>query len=151
MITFTAYGIPAPKGSTKAFYRPGMKHAVITHDNARTKPWQEAVVSAARDAVGDGVPMEGPVVVRLEFYLPKPKSAPKRVIYPVKKPDLDKLVRTVKDAMTRAGVYRDDSQVVVLHTGKAFAAGPFDGDGEKGIPRVVVQVELVAEQRSLTA
>jgi len=146
MLAFTVYGVPIPKGSTKAFFRPGMKHPVVTHDNARTKPWQESVVSAALDAVGTlplGQSATGdgePVALELAFFLPRPKTAPKRVVRQVKKPDLDKLVRCVKDALTRAGVYRDDAQVVRTVATKEFAGGVFDPKGEGGLPRVEVRV-----------
>jgi hypothetical protein len=36
--------------------------------------------------------------------------------------DLDKLERCVLDGLTRAGVYRDDAQVVRIMSSKAFAA-----------------------------
>lgn len=139
-VSFTVYGVPIPKGSTKAFMRPGMKHPVITHDNARTKPWQEAIVSAAIEARGVGEPIAGPVEVRIVFYLLRPTSAPKRVTRPLKKPDLDKLVRAVKDGMTRAGIYHDDAQVVRIVADKRFAAGEEDVLGAAGVPRAAVYV-----------
>lgn len=140
--TFTVYGVPIPKGSTKAFMRPGMRHPVVTHDNAKTKPWQESVVAAALDALAGAPLIESHVAVELTltFLLPRPASAPKRVLEPLKKPDLDKLVRCVKDGLTRAGVYRDDSQVAWLHAAKHFAGGPLDPAGPAGVPRAVVRV-----------
>lgn len=137
---FTVYGTPIPKGSTKAFYIPRLKRAVVTHDNPKTKGWGQAVVDAAREALGAGVPMDGPVALVLAFYLPKPKSAPRRVTQPLKKPDLDKLVRCVKDGLTRAGVYHDDAQVVELMGRKEFAAGIVDPEGPRGVPRVEIEV-----------
>lgn len=139
-LAFTVYGTPIPKGSTKAFWRPGMKHAAVTHDNERTKPWQESVVTAARETVGERAPFEGPVAVVVRFFMPRPKSAPKRVTEPTKKPDLDKLVRCVKDGLTRAGVYRDDAQVVVTIARKEFAGGCTDTEGVRGIPRAWIEV-----------
>jgi len=140
-LTFTAYGIPAPQGSTKAFMRPGMKHPVVTADNARTKPWRQAIVDASREVMAGRVPMEGPVGVRVVFYLPRPKSAPKRITEPAKLPDLDKLVRALFDALTAAGVWRDDAQVVVVGARKAFAGGAQDDSGPAGVPRACIVVE----------
>lgn len=149
MITFTVYGVPIPKGSTKAFFRPGMRFPVVTNDNLKTKPWQESVVTAARDVVPEA-PIESPVALKIEFYMPKPKTAPKRVIHATKKPDMDKLLRCIKDALTRAGMYRDDAQVVASQEVKLFAGGPFDPDGSAGIPRAVISVRVieVGEPRS---
>lgn len=141
---FTVYGVPIPKGSTKAFMHPGARFPVVTHDNARTKPWQEAVVAAAREALGARRPLEGPVALAVRFYLPRPKSAPRRVTEHTKKPDLDKLVRCVKDGLTRAGVYRDDAQVVVTIARKDFAGGEGDPDGDRGVPRAFVAVNAGA-------
>ncbi len=56
---------------------------------------------------------------------------------PAKKPDLDKLARCAKDALTKAGVYRDDGQVVGMVCAKHFAGGRLDGS-VAGIPRLVV-------------
>jgi crossover junction endodeoxyribonuclease RusA len=142
LLAFTVYGVAAPKGSAKAFMRPGMRFPVVTHDNPRTKPWQESVVSAALEAMSGAAPHEGPVGVVLSFYLPRPASLPKRVTRPIRSrgSDLDKLERCVLDALTRAGVYRDDAQVVATMCSKEFAGGPDDPMGARGIPRVDVQV-----------
>lgn len=141
MIRFTVHGIPIPKGSTKAFMRKGMKYPVVTHDNPHTRTWQQRVFEAAILARDGAEPLAGPVAVTLRFYLPKPKSAPKRVVDAVKKPDLDKLIRAIKDGMTRAGVYHDDSQVVCVVARKDFAAGATDPLEERGVPRAEVVVE----------
>lgn len=136
----TVYGVPIPQGSTKAFMRPGMKFPVVTSDNAKTKPWRQAIVDAAREWLNGCAPLEGPVTVRVEFYLPRPKTAPKRVEAPAKKPDLDKLLRAVCDALTSAGVWRDDAQVVSVTASKAFAGGARDPRGAAGIPRAEIGV-----------
>lgn len=141
MITFTAYGIPAPQGSTRAFMRSGMKHPVITADCKRTKPWRQAIVDASRDALVHHAVFAGPVEVFVVFYLPRPKSAPRVITEPAKKPDLDKLQRALLDALTAAGVWRDDSQVVHVHARKAFAGGAHDEDGPAGVPRAHITVE----------
>lgn len=141
MLSLTVYGIPIPQGSTKAFMRPGMKHPVVTADNAKTKPWRQAIVDAARST--HQAPIEGPVSLGVVFYLPRPKSAPKRVVEPAKKPDLDKLLRAACDALTAAGVWRDDAQVVSVHTSKLYAGGARDGMGYSGIPRAEIVVEAL--------
>jgi Holliday junction resolvase RusA-like endonuclease len=139
-LTITVMGVPIPKGSTKAFYIAKLGRAITTADNRRSGPWQESVVDAAQKAIGDAPPLEGALVLTLRFYLPRPKTAPKRVVDATKKPDLDKLVRCVKDGLTRAGLYRDDAQVVATVASKHFAGGIFDPVGEKGVPRAVVIV-----------
>lgn len=123
-LRFTVYGTPIPKGSMKAYIPKGWKRPVLTHDNAKTKPWQEAVTWSARETLRGAKPIAGPVRVTVTFFLPRPKSTPRKVAYPVKRPDLDKLLRLICDGLTRAGAYRDDSQVVSVTAGKAFGDVP---------------------------
>lgn len=125
MISFTAIGVPAPKGSTKAFYRPGMKFPVVTEDNKHTRPWASDVKTAAmltmRSAGIFSIPYPTEALqIRILFYMPRPKSLPKRVLYHTKKPDLDKLVRAVKDALTGV-MWTDDSQVMEISARKVYA------------------------------
>jgi crossover junction endodeoxyribonuclease RusA len=138
MISFTAYGIPAPKGSTKAFMRPGMRFPVVTEDNKHTRPWAAIVKDAARQAIEQNhisFP-SGPVSLRVRFYMPRPKSLPKRVTEHTKKPDLDKLVRAVKDSLTGV-IWNDDAQVVGLAAYKLYV-----DDG--GMPRAHIDVDFAA-------
>jgi Holliday junction resolvase RusA-like endonuclease len=122
MVQFTVYGKPQPAGSKRAFVVKG--RAVVTDDNAKSKPWKQEVSGTALRAMSDaGVPwMEGPLGLTCVFYLARPKghygsgrnaaqvkeSAPP---FPVVKPDATKLVRGVEDALTGI-VWKDDAQVV---------------------------------------
>ena len=140
MIAFTAYGIPTPQGSMRGFVPKGWGRPVLTSDNKRLRPWRQAIVDACRQELAGRPPIEGPVAVELVFYLPRPKSAPRRVLHPAKKPDLDKLVRAALDALTAAGAWRDDSQVVDVVARKRFAGGVFDPAAEVGVPRATIGV-----------
>jgi Holliday junction resolvase RusA-like endonuclease len=143
MIQFTAYGIPAPKGSTKAFFRPGMKFPVVTEDNKHTRPWEAIVKDAAlQEMMRKSLTMStGPLHLHVDFHMPRPKSLPKRVSHHTKKPDLDKLLRAVKDALTGI-VWHDDAQVVHVVASKDYAGG-------SEMPRVNVRVESVDEEERL--
>lgn len=145
-VAFTAHGVPIPQGSTKAFFRPGMKFPVVTADNAKTKPWRQAVVDATLDVMAGRPPIAEPVELFVTFYLPRPKSAKRSVLEPGKKPDVDKLLRAVMDALTAAGVWRDDSQVVLASARKAFAGGHYDLLGTAGVPRAAVKVQVAGAE-----
>ena len=139
-IHFTAYGTPAPKGSTKAFYRPGMRFPVVTEDNKRTRPWAAIIKDAAIQAVGGpGTTITfqkgAPVVLWVKFYMPRPASLPRRVQHHTKKPDVDKMTRCVLDSLTEI-LWVDDSQVVRVIAEKVYAA-----NGE--MPRAEFTVETV--------
>jgi Holliday junction resolvase RusA-like endonuclease len=134
-LAFVVPGVAQTKGS---FRSPAA--GVVTDDNPRTKPWQGRVAAAARTAMGGGgmPPIEGPVILTLRFYLPKPRT--RRILDATSKPDLDKLVRAVKDGLTQAKLYGDDAQVVEVIAQKAFAAGPHD-PLPNGEPRLEVVVD----------
>ena len=136
----TVYGTPIPQGSTKAFVPKGWKRAIITADNAKTKPWRQAIVDASREQMAGKAPHDGPLALRVVFYLPRPKTAPRRVLEPAKKPDTDKLLRAVMDALTASGVWVDDAQVVQVEARKVFAGGALDELGAAGIPRATIAV-----------
>jgi Holliday junction resolvase RusA-like endonuclease len=128
MLTFTVYAVPQPKGSTKAFIPKGWIRPIITSDNARNKGWEQLVAEGASRAIAKlpaasrGLLVDG-VRLTVAFYLPRPKKFQRRGVYPahVTKPDLDKLVRSVKDALKRIA-WQDDSQVVDVVAMKRYAA-----------------------------
>lgn len=138
-LRFTAYGVPQPKGSAKAFVPKGWTRAVVTSDNVKNKGWQQLVAEAASHALGREARglHTSPVHLSVAFYLPRPKSLPRKVTEHLKKPDLDKLVRSVKDALTKV-VWQDDSQVTQITASKTYAAADAS-------PCAVVTVEAAAE------
>lgn len=139
-MTITVLGTPAPQGSLRAFMPKGGRFPVVTSDNLRTRPWKQAVTVEARAAWGENTPaITDPVTVSVLFYLPRPKTATRRILEPAKKPDLDKLVRAILDAFTDAGVWVDDSQVVAVTARKAFAGGA--RDKATGVPRALISVK----------
>jgi Holliday junction resolvase RusA-like endonuclease len=121
VITFDVLGTPVTQGSTKAFVVG--KRAIVTHD--KRKPlmdWRGDIAHAAANASCGQFAARGvPVTVVATFRLQRPKSAPKRVTSPTTKPDLDKLSRSLLDALTGV-LWADDSQVELLHVTKRFAA-----------------------------
>lgn len=127
MINFVVYGEPIPQGSTRAFIPKGWKRPIITADNKRTKPWRQDVKAAALEAMEKAnVPLMGKgvaVSLACHFYFVKPKSAKKGLMHKTTRPDLDKLIRSVGDAL-KGIVYEDDSQVVSLSLLKDFAPRP---------------------------
>lgn len=102
----------------------------VTDDNPKSKQWKKAVAQLAKSRYF-GPPLEGPVVLWLTFTLQRPKghygtgrnadtvkgSSPAR---PVVKPDVLKLARGVEDALTAAGIWCDDAQIVDEHLSKHY-------------------------------
>lgn len=129
-VAFRVHGTPAPQGSKRAFITNG--RAIVTDVNpAQLKTWREDVKHAALDAMNGRLPLVGPLELLVTFVLAKPKSV-KRV-WPHVRPDLDKLLRSAGDALTSAGVYGDDSQLVKITAQKVYGIYP----GAEVIVRVV--------------
>lgn len=125
VIAFWVSGVPKPQGSKRAFNHPATKRIVMVEAaGAPLKDWRFDVKStaAARMAGRPLIAQPTGVQLQVEFVLPRPVSLPKNKATPraVKKPDLDKLIRAVCDAL-KGVVYADDSQVVELVIGKRTA------------------------------
>jgi crossover junction endodeoxyribonuclease RusA len=115
----------------------------LIESSKAVRPWREAVKWAAVEYMGkapSGQPLTGPLVVRMTFTLPKPKSAPKtRRTWPDRKPDLSKLIRSTEDALTDAAVWGDDAQVVECTAVKTY---PSEWPGALPSPGATIEITL---------
>jgi len=111
-------GDPAPQGSKRH-----VGGGRMIESSKKVKPWRSDVRGHLLD--DDNQPkarFDGAVHVEAEFVMVRPGGTPKRSTPPaVKKADLDKLLRAVFDAITSAGVWRDDKQVVSVVASKRLA------------------------------
>ena len=126
-LEFTVYGEPIPQGSMKAFIPKGWTRAVLTSDNKRTKPWRQAVAGSALEVMDkENLECAGknvPFLLAVVFRFTKPRSVRKSILEKTTKPDIDKLVRSILDALTGI-LFVDDSQVVAIYARKEFGAQP---------------------------
>lgn len=112
-MTIIVYGSPAPQGSKKFVGLAKSGRGILAESSKKVRPWRQDVKAEALAIRGDAMPIDGPVRVRMVFTMPKPSSAPKRKrTYPCKMPDLSKLARSTEDALTEAGIWKDDARVV---------------------------------------
>ena len=135
-IEITVAGSPAPQGS-KSFKGIRGGKAIMVESSKHVKPWRDAVRAdavLARQATGPWAALDEPVAVVMVFTVPKPASAPKRRrTRPMRMPDLSKLCRATEDALTDAGIWKDDARIVeYLRLAKVFPgedrdALPFPG------------------------
>lgn len=137
-LRFVVVGVAHGKGSTKSFaYVPkegGRPRVKTMNDNPKTAGWASTIANCAalelQRAEHRGLVFDAGVELEACFHLPRPqalltKSKAGRVFPHTKKPDLDKLARAVKDALTRV-VWLDDSQVTDLFVHKRYcSAGEF--------------------------
>jgi Holliday junction resolvase RusA-like endonuclease len=124
-LEFRVIGVAQQMGSKRAFVPRGWTRPVITDSNRNLKSWQTLVAEGASHAIqqlpaSDRTLLTEGVRLTVAFYLPRPKSLPRRVTAHTKAPDVDKLARSLGDALTRI-VYRDDAQIVDLLALKRYA------------------------------
>ncbi len=111
-------GSPRPQGSKKAFARG--KSIVLVEANKELPAWREHMTRMLQlKQMEETQPFTTAVNVALTFWLPRPKSVKRQ--YATGTYDIDKLTRAVLDSITKAGVWRDDSDVVDLTVRKTYA------------------------------
>lgn len=121
-LAVTVLGEPIPQGSLRAVGR-----GRLVSDNTRLRPWRDTVawhVQQTMRDLGMAGPLEGPLSLTATFVLPRPPSAPRSRWAPHKKPDGDKLLRALFDAVTAGGAWVDDAQVVTCAWSKVYPVPP---------------------------
>lgn len=121
VISFLVRGLPIAQGSTRTFVVNGKP--VITTTAKGLAAWRRLVADQAQPHAPPQ-PWDTGVTVHMTFYLPKPKNEPKnRRTYPIRRPDLDKCIRAVLDALTYV-FWTDDARVLEINAGKRWAGEP---------------------------
>ncbi|SFD03358.1 RusA family crossover junction endodeoxyribonuclease [Collimonas sp. OK412] len=129
VINFVVDGQPVAKGRPR-FARVGK--GVKAYTPAKTATYEQQVSWAAKASMCGASPLAGPVELHVLLYMQIPASYSKvkraRAISgdlrPTSKPDLDNVVKGIKDACNKI-VWGDDSQVVRIVASKHYAARPF--------------------------
>jgi crossover junction endodeoxyribonuclease RusA len=129
----TVRGIPAPQGSKRH-----VGGGRMIEMSKAVGPWREAVRAETQRAMEYVAIINGPVSVFINFYLPRPKTLPRKITLPAKRPDLDKLARAVLDGLTEGGAWLDDGQVVYLQAQKNYA-------GEMNPPGCTIDIRNVPQ------
>lgn len=136
-ISFTVYGEPVAQGRPKFTTVNGHAKA---YDPEKSRNYKEIVRLEALK-VRPEIPLEGALSLTVKAYRSIPKSFSKKKaeaakrgeLRPVTKPDLDNLIKGVKDSL-KTIIWRDDSQVVDFgNSGKWYS----------DVPRVEITVRAV--------
>jgi Holliday junction resolvase RusA-like endonuclease len=120
LITIRVLGTPGPQGSKRH-----VGGGRMVESSKKVAPWRDAVRADAVEAAHECglATLDQPLVVDMVFTTVRPAShyragrnahllrdtAPAR---PSGMPDLSKLARSTEDALTMAGIWRDDARVV---------------------------------------
>lgn len=136
---FVVQSRPAPQGSKRH-----VGNGVMVEQSRHVKAWRDAVRVAAIDRL-DQVGRRGPlfdrgtpVALRVRFWHKRPRShfrtgrhstelRPDAPTFVTKTPDCSKLIRSLEDAITSAGVWWDDAQVVRVRAEQLFSDTNFEG------------------------
>jgi crossover junction endodeoxyribonuclease RusA len=131
-VVFRVSGTPVPQGSLRAHMAGGTP--VLHYSNREPLAvWRDQVRAACLLELGLSEPTAGPFAISIGFRFRRPaghySAATGRVLpryadaRPDRRPDLDKLVRAVLDALTGV-VWRDDGQVVHICARKVYETEP---------------------------
>lgn len=128
MIKFTVYGDPVAQGRPRFTMANGHAKA---YDPVKSRDYKAIVRDSALQVRPDK-PLDGAIRLTVRAYRQVPKSWSRKkqanaiggIIRPTTKPDLDNIIKGVKDAL-KSVIWRDDSQVVELsECGKWYSDVP---------------------------
>lgn len=140
-ILFSVPGIPRPQGSKRGFVNKKTGRAIVVESGGQAhKDWRAVIALAAVEAMNGSAPFTGPLLCRLTFKLPRPKSHGRKITFPDHRPDLDKLARAALDALTHV-CFVDDGQIVTLNLRKRWAV--------PGVDPVGVDIRIVKDSENV--
>ncbi|MEU4511728.1 RusA family crossover junction endodeoxyribonuclease [Nonomuraea wenchangensis] len=154
LITITVYGTPGSQGSK----RPVGNNRMVEQTKT-VKPWRQDVRQAAMDeidrriAAGEGFErLDGPIIAEMVFTMgDKPSGRPtwwpagvrwSKTLWwrPASAPDVSKILRSTEDALTQAGVWRDDARVTEYRRlAKVYVGQPGEPDALR-VPGAVIRL-----------
>ena len=116
---FTILGDPRPQGRPR-FARMGK--FVKAYDPKESREYKQTLAAQIAAQEPEYI-SAGAISLDCAFVFARPKSLPKKVIDHTKKPDLDNIIKALKDAMTGI-VWKDDAQIVSLTARKEYGDVP---------------------------
>lgn len=152
-IRFTVPGIPVAQPRQRHRVIQSGGRAFAANYTPRNDPVNlfKASVQQAAQAVYDGPPIDGPVLLSVIFVLPRPKgmvwkTRPMPRERHTKKPDAENILKALQDALVGLA-FRDDSQVCDVHVEKWIASG--HEQPHTGV--LIEQIEAVKPEKSVPA
>jgi Holliday junction resolvase RusA-like endonuclease len=141
-VAFQVDGLPAAQGS-KTVGRSNAGQLFVREASRALAPWRLAIALAARQAMNGTDPFTGPLLLVATFRFPRPKAhyrtgrhagelkltAPELC---ATRPDLDKLLRALGDAVSGI-VCHDDAQICEVDVVKVY--------GQPGLHAAISELE----------
>lgn len=142
MITFIVYGAPvAQPRQRQRIVKTGTR--IFAHNYTPTdspvNAWKANVKTEAKKVMPQS-PWEGPIDLRLTFFLPRPKNRcrkkdPQGPMWCPSSKDIDNLYKSVTDALSGL-LYRDDRQIVYAVVQKKYHS-------KDGRPNAIIEIEEI--------
>lgn len=123
---------PVAKGRPKTMFRNGK---AWTYTPTKTKDTESIIRTLVLQQIKEAYPAYTPIALTVTFYRTRSQYAPKEDIMPVRKPDLDNLLKTVLDSLNGIA-FADDAQITTIHTSKRWS------DNEHGY----ITLEMVGDE-----
>ena len=123
VLTFFVPGEPVPKGRPRARSRGDY---VQIYTDSKTSSWERHIgdylMLQRGRMVGVQFPISQRIACEMAFLIPRPKSVPKKVEYPVKsRTDVDNYAKAVLDGLQKGGILANDNIVTDLYAAKRYA------------------------------
>jgi Holliday junction resolvase RusA-like endonuclease len=128
VIKFFVDGIPVPKARPRFTSRSGF---VRSYTPKKTKDYEQSIIDAFYDVHQGQKPLMGSLRIIIDAYMSIPKGTSKKKremidnceIRPIKRPDLDNIIKSVMDALNGVA-YIDDGQIVSIAACKYYSDEP---------------------------
>ena len=141
-VRWMTVGIPAPQGSKRH-----VGNGIMIEQSASLPAWRNQLIYDIKKAA-NGYKFDGGINVTLDFRFPRLKShyrtgkysnilrddAP---LYKITKPDIDKIIRAVMDAMTLSGVIKDDANCYLIMSRKMYC----NDDEQPGVFGIIADTQ----------
>lgn len=138
-ISFTIYDNPVAKARARVTNKRTKEGKKITYTPEKTRVAEQSFrLQSAKWRPAE--PFKGPIFLEVIFFRGIPKSfskkkklmAMKGKLFPLSKPDLDNMLKLVKDAMNKR-FYQDDAQVCKVTAAKFYS----------NVPRTVIKLQEI--------
>jgi len=110
---------PKSKARPRVVSKGGKTWAYSPSGTVKTEAFIRESLMKFETQFGIGVPLK----LRATFYREKPKSTPKKMQYPVTRPDLDQYLKLLLDACQKY-IFPDDAAIVSIEAYKRFGTPP---------------------------
>jgi crossover junction endodeoxyribonuclease RusA len=138
-IIIRVHGNPVPAGQLTPVCPRGCrghhKAKCVYSNRPALLEWKQSIYSEAYKG-RDPIPRTTPLKAEITFYMPRSRED-KDLVYHTKRPDLDKLIRAVLDAL-KGVVYEDDSQVVNIEAMKVYESVYIPTGAEIKITKMII-------------